>query len=129
MFDDILGKDERVKPVIDGKLGNVKPASVGGVNGPDGMNPNKKDPKDPTAISKPSIFDAVMDDDPVLQILGTHDYPATPDSEWTIIHDSVSTSETRVSVPIPPKQLPMQQGQWWLIYQKVIQINILVYLI
>jgi hypothetical protein len=39
----------------------------------------------------------------VLQILGTHDYPATPDSEWTIIHDSVSTSETKVSVPIPTK--------------------------
>ena len=39
----------------------------------------------------------------ILQIFGTHDYPATHDSEWTMIHDNVSADETRVSVPIPLK--------------------------
>ena len=88
MFDDILGKDERVKPVIDGKLGNVKPASVGGVNGPDGMNPNKKDPKDPTAISKPSIFDAIMDDDPDDDVWASEDDAEPCDDVWASEDDA-----------------------------------------
>jgi hypothetical protein len=41
MFDDILGpRREDLKPYLGEK--NVKPASVGGVDSPEGMDPNKK---------------------------------------------------------------------------------------